>query len=193
MKLKIKKRIADIRTATKEVYTKPFYLILSIIIALILVTFNIGIINYRLYFSFPSFEVVWKVFLGTFSTLPIHSIILLFIASILTGILISLLTYHIKSMRGSGMLSKSSSSGFVGMVLGIVAPACASCGIGLIALLGFTGLLGSLPFAGLEVGLAGVLLLGIAITSLSTKISAKTCEVKEGYFSRLVNKRKEDE
>jgi hypothetical protein len=190
--MRIKKKFKNLKDAVKEVYKNPFYAILFIFVTLIFIAFNIGIVNYRLFLNFPSFKVAQAVFLGTFLTLPIHSIILLFISSIFIGLLISLLVYHIKSVKESESLTKTSSSGFVGMILGIIAPACASCGIGLVALLGFTGLIGALPFAGLEIGIAGIFLLGISIFSISAKITNKTCELRESYFSRIFRRIKNE-
>ncbi len=182
--MEVKKRIKDILIALKNVYQKPLYIALASFTTLLILTFNISIINYRVYLNFPSFEIISKIFIGTFLALPVHSIMLLLIASILSGIFVSLLVYQLKTIKS---MNKSYATGAGGIVLGTIAPACASCGIGLLALLGYTGLIAVLPFKGLEVGYLGIVLLIIAISSISAKISNKTCNISN---AKLIKYRK---
>ncbi|MFB6100308.1 MAG: hypothetical protein ABEK16_03455 [Candidatus Nanohalobium sp.] len=51
----------------------------------------------------------------------------------------------------------------LGAVPGFLAGGCASCGVGVLSLLGFGGVLASLPFAGNSLRLGGVLLLLVLI------------------------------
>src|SRR3989344_6543225 len=85
--------------AFREVYAIPLYFFISIITATLLITFYIGAINYKYYFGFPKLTLAASLFFGTFWALPMHAVIMLIIASILTGILTSMLAYHIKMCR----------------------------------------------------------------------------------------------
>ena len=169
---KKQKTKSHIPSALKEVYTKKAYIYLSIIITLLLVSLNIAVVNYRAYIDFKKPEVLVKIFFGTFYTLPVHSIMLLFISSILAGIFIALATYHMKCTH---KIKKYYATGSSGLLLGIIAPSCTACGIGLAAILGLTGVISTLPFDGLEISYAGILLLTWAIFSISKKITRKTC------------------
>jgi hypothetical protein len=162
--------MSTIITASKEVYKKKLYLLVTLVIALLLFVFNIAIINYEVYLNFESLKFVSDIFWGTISFLPLHTLIFMTVASLLTGIFTSFLIYHIKSI---GKTSYTTGSG--GVLLGLFAPACASCGIGLVAVLGLTGVIGALPFGGIEISIAGILLLIIATFTLTKKIVHKTC------------------
>ncbi|MDP4012328.1 MAG: hypothetical protein Q8R00_01870 [Candidatus Nanoarchaeia archaeon] len=160
--------------ASKEVYSKPRYLVLSLIIALALIVFNIAVVNYRLFLGLPSFGVASSVFFGTFSALPLRSVATIILAGVLSGVLVSMLAYHVNTLR-----SLNNFTGFGGIFLGLAAPACSSCGVGLVAILGGAGFVGSLPFGGLEISVLAIALLGISIYSLSNKIVMKTCGVSK--------------
>lgn len=168
----MKKHIRNIMVALREVYAKPAYLLLSLGVILAVFIINIGVMNYQLYRSFPSVRIVKEVFLGSLTSLPWYSLSTVILIALLTAIFITLMGYHVKSMQGA-LGSYAAGSG--GLALGFLAPACASCSIGLIAVLGMSGTLGILPWKGVEITVLGIVLLGGAITSLSRKIAEKTC------------------
>lgn len=161
-------------SAIKEVYKRPKYIAITTLVALAFIAFNIGIVNYRLFLGFPSFAVAKAVFLGTFSALPVRSVFFIILSAILTGVMVSMLFFHLNVLKGSG-----SSAAGGGMVLAVLAPACPSCGVGLIAALGGAGIVGSLPYAGLEITILAVILLAVVINSLANKIVKKTCDIKQ--------------
>jgi len=181
----IRKYTRNVVSAIKETHRKSFYLLLSGGIFLGLVALNAIILNYRFYLTAPSFEAVWKVFLGTFYTIPVASVILLFLLSLMTGIFISLLIYQIRRLK---VIRSSYATGSGGALLGILAPACSSCGVGLLAIFGFGGAIATLPFKGLEIGLLAVAILGVSIISVSGKICTKTCEPKRNSVRKLFRK-----
>ena len=83
-----------------------------------------------------------------------------------------------KSLRGS--LTKS---GTVGAFLGVAAPVCASCGIGMLSLIGLGGALIFLPFQGLEIGLLSIALLSYSVITLGSNVNSyNKCkvEIKKG-------------
>ena len=62
----------------------------------------------------------------------------------------------------------------LGAVPGFLAGGCASCGVGVLSLLGFGGVLASLPFAGNSLRLGGIILLTILIVRTG---DPETCEI----------------
>jgi len=171
----MKFKISTVIKAMLEVFRESRYWLIGFSAIVFLISLNILAVNYQIYFSFQNFNLMKEIFIGTFFTLPKHSVVLLFVLSVLSGIFISMFAYHVKS---SGMLSTSSKTGTLGTILGILAPSCTTCGIGLAAALGFSGIIGTLPFDGIELGIVGIILLLIAIYLLSTRIVEKTCIVK---------------
>jgi len=63
------------------------------------------------------------------------------------------------------------------VLVSIVAPACPSCAIGLLSILGLGGFLAVLPFKGLELGVLGVVVLIFSTVYLSGKIVTNTCTI----------------
>ena len=87
----------------------------------------------------------------------------------MTGITLTNIVQGFKMNRFKGL------SGIV-MIPGFLVSGCASCGVGLLAFLGFSGILGALPFAGNSVKAAGIILmLGI----LHRNGDPKTCTINE--------------
>ena len=182
-----------LQTTILEVFHLPLSWGIFIFSFFFVVVFNIGIINYRFYFSKPGWNEAIAVFIGTFSAILPQEVLVLIIIAILTGIVAAFLTYYFRGMRknnraavatpipvGSSIQGGTIGAGSLGTLLGIVAPACPSCGIGLFSLLGYSGLLAVLPFKGKELGIIGIILLLFSIVSISNKINRRTCQVKRG-------------
>ena len=165
-------RIKLINSGFKKVYSKPFYLFLAVLITFVLILLNILLFNRALFISAPGWNIALRVFIGTFSTMPYLSIVTLLLSSLLAGIFISLLVYHVKILKELN----SSVSGSGGFLLVMLSPACPYCGIGLVSAMGFGGLFAGLPLNGSEISIVGIFLLIIAIVSISTKISQKVCK-----------------
>ena len=170
--MKLKQRIKCINAALKEVYSKPFYLFMAVLIALIFISLNVLLFNRALFFSLPGWNIALQVFIGTFSAMSYLSIVTLLLSSVLAGIFISLFVYHVKTLKEMN----SSVSGSGGFLLVMLSPACPYCGIGLVSVMGFGGLFAGLPLNGSEISMVGIFLLIIAIVSISTKISQKVCK-----------------
>lgn len=85
---------------------------------------------------------------GSFT--PIQGIGLVLVA-VLAGVDIAFVTYH---LREHGLSVKEGGGSAAGVVLGVLGAGCAACGsailVGLLSLVGATGLLTLLPFEGLE-------------------------------------------
>ena len=181
----IKEGVQGISESLYRVYQKSLYFFLSLFITLLIIILDIGVINYKFYFNSPGFKPMIAVFFGSFQTLPSHSVILLFVSAVLSGILVSFLTFHIKNIKRT---NKAFASGTFGGLIGLIAPACSSCGIGLAAILGLTGFVGALPYEGTEIAVLGIILLVFSLINLSAKITIKTCEinVSRGEFHEEV-------
>ena len=166
------KHINRVQEALKENYRSKRYLVITISVALVLFLFNILVNNYRILFSDFSFPILFSLLSGTLSSMTTLAILLLIVMSVLAGIVVAMTVYLVRRQI-KGSLKASSSS----VLVSLIAPACPSCGIGLLSVLGFSGFLAVLPFKGLELGFLGIVLLGISIFYLSNKITTKTCSI----------------
>ncbi|NCN98730.1 hypothetical protein COU62_02390 [Candidatus Pacearchaeota archaeon CG10_big_fil_rev_8_21_14_0_10_35_219] len=171
----------EIINVWKTVFKKPGYAILTIIIALIFYILNVIIQNYQTLSSFLKnyglLSGIIYLFNGSIdfhkSTL-LHSYISLVLSSLLIGILISLITFKIKNAKHKSKKTGVLSS--VGIFIALLAPGCAACGIGLIAVLGIGGIFISLlPFKGLEISVLAIIIIGFAIFKISKDLTI--CEV----------------
>lgn len=166
----------------KKIFQQSKYITLSIIIATIFYLLNVIIINFKniiSIFNSLGFVEVLKSFY-TFSKLLYQSIeiqgfISLIIISMLTGILLSLLIYRYKHINKESNVKITTS---IGLFLGIILPGCASCGIGLAAILGLSSSLLFLPLKGLEISILAIIIISYSIIKTSKAISkVEKCEI----------------
>ena len=174
-------KLKEAGSALKKVFSNWKYILLSLAIAAAF---------YALYIFFTDYKQVSLIFssyglLKTLTSLPfltsffpLRSILGFIAMSLLLGVLFSLIIYKTKMLK-----SASGKTGLwvsLGIFIGILAPGCPVCGIGLLSILG----LGSaatpfLPFKGF-----GLLILSMGILSLSIyKVSKDInrgiiCEIK---------------
>ena len=94
--------------------------------------------------------------------------------SLLTGMLITLISYKYKIVKESGKDIGILAS--LGILVGLLVPGCASCGIGLAAALGLGGSITSLPFKGIEISLIAIILLIVSIFMITG--SFIECDIK---------------
>ncbi|MBX4196721.1 hypothetical protein KW805_03980 [Candidatus Pacearchaeota archaeon] len=163
----------------KEVFRHGRYVVLACIIALIFYAANILFISLRTIISVSPHVG----FLGTLTL--IKNLVIgyqgflwhwysLIVISILTGILISVLWYHYVKVRK--LERKVGIAGSVGLFLGLLAPACASCGIGLAAVVGLGAILAVLPFKGAEISFVAIILLIYSIIIVSSAV-IESCSI----------------
>jgi hypothetical protein len=167
------KRLRDAKNAVSEVFSRPSFFLLAVFTAAIIMLINLLAVNYQLVLHPPSAKVIAELVKGTYALLPAHSKIASGGVATLSGVFIAMLVYRLKHHRSKQKMYAAGSSG---VLLSLLAPACASCGIGLAALFGLTGIIGSLPFQGAELSVIAGILIIIAIVSLSGKITTKVCE-----------------
>lgn len=155
------------------------YSILLLIIAFSFYAFNALLLNYRIVFSalktkgLGVFSLYWSLIIGYKNTIAFHSFFTLVIISVLFGILFSLILY--KTLR----FSEKKHPGFLGglgIFLGVLAPGCAACGIGVFSLFGFgAAFITFLPFNGLELSLLAIAILTYAILRFAADLN--TCKL----------------
>jgi hypothetical protein len=169
----------------KKVFGDKKYVLISLLVALGFYLINALIAKFRniktfysiLSFREASFLSVKNLFMFNIE-LKTHSFISLIIISVLLGTLVSFVSYKTKSIK----VSSSKNLGVfstVGVFLGIIAPGCAACGVGLASILGFSAFLVFLPFEGLELSILSIILLLVANYKISKGlITENVCKIK---------------
>jgi hypothetical protein len=168
--------------AFRIVFGSKKYIFLCLAIAIVFFGINIYIPNFSLVFdAFKNFRLGYtfpllgSLFLGGMGTMLLHTLLLLIAMSLLIGIVISMIVFRVKYVKTNNIGKKRTT---LAIILGVAAPGCAACGIGLLPLIGLGGALVYLPFQGLEIGLVSLLLLFFAINSISKSISnGKLCKI----------------
>ena len=165
-------KIQELLMVWKTVFTRK-YSLLAIIVAAIFYLFNVIIKNVDTIVALADIAdtktaliFVWSLAFGFYATVTIASYISLIAISLLIGIVVALLVFKIKVARASRTRGGISSG--LGIFLGVIAPGCAACGVGLAALFGISAAgLSLLPLKGLELSLLAIVLLLISIWQLS--------------------------
>lgn len=184
MKAKIKTKAGDILKVWKEVFSKARYIIFAVIFAAVFYMLDIFFANFKTitnlvkdrgFFTmlslFPSFMTSYPKFF------PAKFFISLLIISGLFGLLFSLIAYRTKMLKTAS--GKTNALVSLGIFLGILAPGCPACSIGILSVLGLSSaVINFLPFNGFGL----VLLSGIVMVFSVYKISGDinkgiVCEV----------------
>jgi|TARA_Y100000296_G_C5041808_1_gene190268 hypothetical protein len=168
----------------KKVFGNWKYVALSIIITLIFYSFKVLISSYDSLISFygklgllESIKLLFSFFIGFKETTLTSSFISLIFITILFGILFSLIIYKTKMIKS--VSGKTGIFTTTGIFLGVLAPSCATCGIGLLSLFGISAAaLSFLPYDGLELSI-----LAIGILSFSTFEITK--DIKKGILCEV--------
>ena len=155
----IEKLVKTFFIQIKMVFSNKKFILISLLVSLIFYAFNASIGNLSLIFSsyssmgLKSIKLYFLLLYGYSYSITTASFITLTIISILFGILFSLMLYKTLVFRRA----QKNKLGFItsiGIFLGIAAPGCAACGIGLLPLIGLsTGSLLLLPFSRLELSI----------------------------------------
>ena len=168
----------------KTLYQKPTYLLLTTSVGILFYILNAILVDAKHNLTilshtnpFNLFRILGLIIIGLPSRIKMISVVSTIIIGIMLGILISLLTYRARSMhRPSGKRVGILSS--VGIFLGVVAPACAACGIGLAPILGLSAFITLLPYEGLELSVLAIVLLIVAIYRVSQSLLRDTiCKI----------------
>jgi hypothetical protein len=173
---KVKDYFSGIWFSWKTVFGNWNYSLLALVIAGFFYIFNALLNNITNIWDFvktlgvkQTLIYVGNLIIGFKATLLDHSFYNVIALSLLTGILISLMAYKYKM---TSMPIKKKDGVFGGFVafLAFIVPGCASCGIGLLALLGLGSALASLPFGGQEVTILATVLMIFVIFKFSKDI-----------------------
>ncbi len=110
----------------------------------------------------PSYR--WNILIallvGMWTAMSGLSLFLLTTVAILTGLNLMLTLERLQSIRSSGKMHWAIGGS---SILGIVGSGCASCGLPILALLGFGGAAAYLPFQGVELSLLAIILLAVSL------------------------------
>ena len=173
----------DSFSVLKDVFGNWKYLILAVFISLIFYFINVLIANFssiKSYFSMSLFlgmKFFLVLSLGFRETILPSSFASMIVIGIFLGMLSSLITY--KTIMIKGVSGKIGIFGVSGIFLGILAPGCAACGIGLLSALGLgSAVLTFLPLKGLEISLLAIGILGFSIVKISK-------DIKKGIVCRI--------
>ena len=164
----------------KPIFTKGRYFWIFLIFSFGFYLLNILISNFRNLISFyqatgfyGALLFIYNLTTGYYYAVTLFSFISTIAINVLTGILISLLFYKYDITRNSS--SKIGYFSGLGVFLGILAPGCASCGVGLIALFGLSSTIVALPFQGKEISVIAIAILIISIYKISNNLYK--CEI----------------
>jgi hypothetical protein len=131
---------------------------------------------YDLFGLFGTVKFAFISALGFIELLTPFNAVAILVLSVLVGMMISLLAYrHEYFSVGAG---KVGFLGSMGLFLGVAAPGCAACGVGLISLLGLSSVLALLPYKGHEIIVFAIVLTTISVMVLSRKLYNPVCKVK---------------
>ena len=170
-----------------EVFRNWKYTVLSIVIGIVFYTLNVLLIQgYQSLISIyiqqgflASFKFFLNLFVGFHNVILLSSFVSLIIISILLGILFSLITY--KTIMLKAVSEKTNALTTAGIFLGILAPGCAACGVGLLSVLGISSaFLTFLPFGGLEISLLAIAIILFSIYNITNNINkGNLCEISK--------------
>ncbi|MBT3642740.1 hypothetical protein HN604_02285 [archaeon] len=169
----------------KSVYKEKKYWTITIGTALIFFLINVVIANFKSLIQFSenigilrTIKLFVTISISFYETIKLHSYISLIIVSILLGILLTLIIYKINL----GKINPDKKTGFfatIGIALAALAPGCAVCGVGLLSILGVSsGFLTILPYNGLELSIASILILTYAIRKVTIEMYMCKADLK---------------
>lgn len=160
---------------------KRNFVLKSLFASFFYVTTSILLINYKSFISFGladytflgKIKVLFFILVGSFQALDVRDATLLVIVSVLFGLNAELVLRKIRFLASYGSLHITFGTGLITLA----ATGCASCGLSLASLVGLGGALAALPFGGLELYIASILIL---TWSLFFNLDAlvKACKIK---------------
>lgn len=177
-------KFKELLKAWKDVFSNWKYSALALFIMLIFYSVNVVISNfdnlafYNKFGFFGGIKFLFGLFLGFKERIFFSSFISLIIISILFGMLFSLILYRTNMVKNTSVKTMGF-FGSMGIFLGVLAPGCAACGIGLLSLLGFSAAaITFLPFNGLELSWLAIGILGFSVFKISKDIKkGVVCEI----------------
>lgn len=161
----------------KKILSSPKYLSIILISTIIFYLLNVIILQWSNLRFISITYILLLIGPGFYENVTLITFYSTIILGILTGFLISLL--HYRYLAAKQQVTKLNFLASAGLFLGILAPGCASCGIGLIAVFGLSSTFISLPFQGAEISLISIIILGFTTYYVSNSlIKAEVCKIK---------------
>ena len=179
----MQKKMEKIGKGLLEVFQKPQYWALSLVVAGVFFVINMVLPNIKTITRAAStltgsryVQFVIALVEGGINNMTQASFAMLIIIAVLVGVMISLITYKIR--MGRIFSAHDGKATTIGAILGLAAPGCASCGIGLLSAVGLTSALTYLPFKGMEIGAVSIVLLAGSTGSLASRIAdGNNCKI----------------
>lgn len=171
--------------AWKETFKDWRYIVLAAIVACIFYSLDIFFSNFKSVISLASnegFFAMMKAFPGFTAVyinfFPIRFFISLITLSILFGMLFSLIAYKTRMIKTAS--GKVGIFVTLGIFLGILAPGCPACGIGILSILGIgSAAINFLPFRGFGLIVLSIAIMIFSIYKISKDINRGIiCEIK---------------
>ncbi len=167
----------------KEVFTKPRYVVLALIVAASAFLFatwlpNLGVVVQMMPQSIP-LAIKLQLIIGLTESIGTNfsllSAALTIASAILLGIDMALITYYLKE-RAFELRQGAVTTSIGGMVSGIFGIGCAACGslvlMNVLAAIGLSGGVALLPLRGGEFGILSVALLGTSLVLVAKRIGS---------------------
>lgn len=138
------------------------------------------IINYKSYTSFifngydilTKLNIIYLIFIGTFTATSKIDIVLVLIMSALFGVNMTLVINKFSALKRRGNLRIMFGTG----IISVFAAGCASCGLSFASLIGISAVLAILPFGGIELYFLAILILTISLY-FNLKQIIKVCNI----------------
>ena len=161
--------------AWKEVFGNWKYLLTGITSAILFFVLNAIIVQWN---NIGNTGFIGLITIGFYYAVPKITFYSTAFIALLTGILLSMIFYKFNMIR-SGAQDKIGIIAASGILLGLLVPGCASCGIGLAAALGLGGSIASLPFHGIEISFFAIALLVISIFMMTRSFVECKIQIKK--------------
>ncbi|MGK0208748.1 MAG: hypothetical protein ACI83O_000002 [Patescibacteria group bacterium] len=170
-------KIKNTIEVVKEVFSKKRYITLAIISALLFYIANAMVSSYPTMRSYGfslglvgTIKIHYALIAGFVKTVSLTSLVTLIAISILFGIIVALISYKTRALKDAEPEKYSMITG-IGLFIGVLAPGCAACGLGLLSVLGLSSaFLRFLPYKGTELSLIAIGLLLFSIIQISQSI-----------------------
>ncbi len=155
-------------------------IILILALTTLFVSFSAVIVNlpsfisffFNDYLFFTKANVLWLIFIGSFSAISSIDIVLVTIMGVLFGINMTLLINKYNALKRRGNLRIMFGTGLIS----VFAVGCASCGLSFASLIGISAVIAILPFGGIELYILAILILLISLF-YNLKQLIKVCKI----------------
>jgi hypothetical protein len=160
----------------RRIFSRPAYTALTLGVALVFYLLNAFILQWKNLHLVTASNAFSFFTAGVYYLTTRISFYTFLLVSILTGILVSLLVFRARASLLSQRLQNQQSHNTsvvssLGVAAGVLLPGCASCGIGLAAVLGLGSSFAALPLQGLEISLIAIVLLCISISMVAKSMT----------------------